>query len=448
MKSSKYKFERISCIDSWEIPEDCKMKILVGGLDKQNNEVYYLINFSAHAIDKCTIDTEEYRNEYAAYLESKMEIRDLPYGSTSCQGLMGAFVQPHEGMQLKDGTIAVAMHNCDYIRLLDFEQNKVSHYPPIEHYHPIVYSATNSLSSDKNTLYFAEWNMDERIARYKGADKKIDLRLKSINYKLDENTEKDIAVVQGIEGLHEVKCSPNDQYLILTEFSLQSISKSIGSSVTDEWMNDKNWTKYEEDGLAKTMLQSVNIETKKTEVIKPYGDTPGHVEFGLSNTEKIYLSCHSMSKAAGRIFLHGQGIMETYERRKNKLVKTGMYTTPEFIRITSHKVFSYKGINYMTVTVYPNRFYVFHDEDFTLYKDIKLYDCNPLDLTRMHLTTLDEKTPLWIETSNNGRYIVLISNRYVYLYDMETEEMKVFDGYNEDKTFIGTAHITNMDDFI
>jgi hypothetical protein len=448
MKGKKAIFEKRPIPCDWNTPCDCTAELLIGGISSCGNELYYLINTKELFINRCEIENTEYRTEYAKYLSTKMKVTDLPYGVSSFENIILAYLQPHEGLKLPDGRIVIAMHNADYIRIINFEDEWAGNYPNEDHFTPQIYSATNSFSKLQRKLYFAQWNLDERIARYCGSEIPIKISIKSINEKFDINSEIDIGCIEGIEGVHEVKCSPDNNSILLTEFCLQAKNNVPSLEVENlEWKDYDGWKRYEDEGLRITQLQCIDIKTKKVQKIIPFGFTPGHVEFSNRNINKFYVSCHSMSKANGKIILHTQGVLQECEIENHKLRACRNFTTPEFLRLTSHKIFEYEGMSYIAITVYPNYLYIFEDDTFKLLETVELFECDRIDISHMHVCDLDDRTPLWLETSDNGKYIILISNQYIYFYNIETKETTQNFGYNWYNDFQGTAHVTNMNDF-
>ena len=446
MKYDEVFFETRQIDNSWEIPHDCYADLLIGGISTTGNEIYYFISLGNKKITRCEIINISYRKSYAKYLELRMSKDDIPYGINDFDGLMAAFVQPHEGVMLPDGRIAISMHNTDYIRILDIKNEKVSVFPETDEYQGTVYSATNSMS--ENRYYFAQWSIDDRIIRYKDKEKLIPIHIKSIDKTLNESSIADIVTTRGAEGFHEVKCSPDESYLILTEFCLQANDKVPFEKVDNTtWKNFNEWVNYEQRGLQRPSIQCVDLRTKKIDIATPRGNTPGHVEFCLTDNNRIYLSCHEMSKTSTNIILHRQGILEEFEIKNSKLWSSRYFSTPGFLRLTSHKVFYNGDKNLIAITVFPNYLYIFEDGTLELLEKVKLFDAPNISTTHMHICTLDDRTPLWLDTSDNGQYVILISNAYVYTYHIQKQELKSFSSYNWYLDFIGTAHVTNMNDF-
>lgn len=234
---------------------------------------------------------------------------------------------------------------------------------------------------------------------------------------MDQESETDIGTIEGIEGLHEVKCSPDGKYVLLTEFCLQAIGKVPQIQLDNyTWKGYQEWNNYEKLGLKETKLSAISIDGENIDNIEPRGLVPGHVEFSNLNENKFYLSCHAMSKANGKVVLHEQGVLEECIYEDGVIKSQRYFSAPDFIRLTSHKIFEYNGKSYIAITGYPNYLFLFEDDTFEVIKKIKLFDCDTIDISRMHVCTLDDRTPLWLDTSDNGKYIILISNKLIYIY--------------------------------
>ncbi len=161
--------------DNWPIPTGCTGRILVAGL-AQGHEAYYLIDFGARLTRLCLVLDSGYSQQMQAWLEQHLPLDALPYGVLTHEALLPNFIQPHEALSVADGRVVVAMHNTSYMRVIDFEQQQIGAYPDAT-FRPVMLSATNSLNSAADTLYFASTSLHDRALRYADGVQELDTRI-------------------------------------------------------------------------------------------------------------------------------------------------------------------------------------------------------------------------------------------------------------------------------
>lgn len=425
----------------WRVPDDCDGELLVAGLSPQGGELYYLVDFGRRQLKRLEVSVQGYAEKLTAYWRDRLDAQHLPYGMREFTQVPPNFLQPHEGLRLANGTIAMAMHNCGYIRLIRFDDAEVGNFPGDGWFEPTMYSATNSVSADTGRLYFAEWSLDDRLRRYSDKEHRFECRVKSLDETLqDERTH---GVLEVDECLHEVKIAPDGRHIILTEFCLVTPVKPP-SNAPDIFERYEAWREFEDGGLFASHLHMLDADSGIAYSTTPRGWTPGHVEFSRHRPNDFYLSCHNLSKANGRVILHGQGALIRYQLADGRVQECGRYETVDSWRLTSHVVFTYRGRNYLAVTVYPNRLVIFDDETFEVLRDVELFPMDSPAPNRLHFSQLGRRIPIWLAASNNERYLILASNSYLYLYDFESDRVVELSDYCFAGELIGTAHISNV----
>jgi hypothetical protein len=240
-----------------------------------------------------------------------------------------------------------------------------------------------------------------------------------------------------------VKITPDERHVILTEFCLVA-RHAPPPYHPDIFADEAAWTPYQMGGLHDSQLYLLEMSSGDSRAIFPRGKTPGHLEFSRSRDGAFYLSCHSLSKAHGRVILHGPGKLLQYELRGHELAETGSYEQPDSWRLTSHVVSSYGGQNFVAVTVFPNRLAIFSDDSFELVREVELFPMGAIPTNGLHFSQLGRRIPIWLTTSSCERFLILVSNAYVYLYDMETGRTSEYANYTVADEMIGTAHIANI----
>jgi hypothetical protein len=337
------------------------------------------------------------------------------------------------------------MHNASYMRVIDFDQKYVSHFSSADEFTPEMLSATNSINGIKKSIFFSSTDMDQRILKYKGSN--IDLDTVVYRLCVDSMNREKIVDLKTREVIHEVKVCPDEQYILLTEFFLAAQGKlpRNSESVFEEY---ERWGNYEESSLYSSNLYLIDQNTKKSTSILVNRKTPGHVEFSKSDDNLFYLSSHNLSKAYGRLILHGEGNLTVGALRAGKIEFMKEFSDKNFYRVTSHKIFNHKESSMIAVTVYPNRLYVLSEPELEILHDVVLFKHDSIEKGRLHFCDSKPHMPIWLETSDNGRYVILISNEYIYTYDLILRKLERFHGFSFEGDFIGTAHAINLNDFI
>ena len=428
---------------SWEVPPDVRGRILVGGLDS-NRESYYLLDFDCRRILNCTVDESRYRQAFSAYLRDKVPLHKLPYGSVSHDAAVMNFLQPHEGLQLRDGRALVALHNASFIREIDFEQRNATHLGGNQGFVPQMLSATNSLDASGERYYYAVTDMDQRLQVYRDGPAPLDTRL--LSQCTRSGSVQSHVALKTSEVIHEVKVCPDDRHVALTEFFLATPG-AIPPLHDKVFEYGEAWSDYERQGLYASSLYLADLQNGCYTSTPVNNETPGHIEFSLASPDRFYLSCHNLSKLHGKLILHGTGSLLTGSIATGAARLAGGYSDDRFYRVTSHKVFQFQGRRFIAATVFPNRFYLLSDPEMRLERDVELYGHAPIEPGRLHFCTLLPHMPLWLETSDDGRYVMLISNQDVYLHDVAGGSTRVLRGFNFAGPFMGTAHTTNLNDF-
>lgn len=428
----------------WDIPIDISGRILVGGFHNAQDECYYVIDFAKRTLECCIVDVTTYAKQMSVYLRKQLELHQLPYGSSSHESAVYNFLQPHEGLELKNGLIAMAMHNASYTRLINFEQKYVSAFSSENTFIPEMVSATNSLDKSGDNLFYSISDMNHRMEMYRSERSDISTQVYRASVSLEHYEL--LQELKTTEVIHEVKFCPNQKNILLTEFCLTAKSK-LPPRHEQVFACHDEWSTYQENGLYTSPIYLLDINKKCHTKINVNSKTPGHVEFLKSEPNSFWLSCHNLSKGYGKLILHGPGELIKGEIHDGKISIKESYSNEFFYRVTSHKIYNYDSKEYIVATVFPNKFYIFETNPFSVVKNVQLYEHEAIENGKLHFCTLLEHMPIWIETSDDGRYVILVSNNSIYIYDMKTSKLFDCDGWSFKNNFVGTAHITNMNDF-
>ncbi|NUN04303.1 MAG: hypothetical protein HUU57_00960 [Bdellovibrio sp.] len=440
MNHESYSFAEIPFPKEWSIPEDCTGRILISGQGKSTYETHYLLDFSKRQILCCQINVDNYINELISYLKDRLPLQNLPFGATHFEVFAASFMQPHEGLETEDGRILVALHDTNFLRVINFETRHVGRYPEHNFFSPTIMSQTNSLDAKGENLFYSETSLDARIQSLIDGSP---ILTKVFEVGIDFKSKRLIGELYTNEPIHEVKYCPDEQHLLLTEFCLRGKGK-VPDYFPGIFEATKAWESYEQIGLFSGQLYSMNLQSGYHEKTFTECFTPAHVEFSGIERDTFFLSSHNLSKIHGKIALHGNGEIKRGRLRGGKVEWNETYTDPEFFRVTSHKVYSYRGRSKIAATVFPNKIYIFDEPKLQVTDIITLFEHETIPPNQFFICNPTAKTSTWLETSDNGRYLIAASNEYIYLYDQDQRNLNSLEGYNFCGPFTGTAHICNL----
>ncbi|MFJ4388687.1 hypothetical protein [Pseudomonas soli] len=426
----------------WHLPDDLTGRIFIGGL-RENRECYYLIDFAQKLIKSCIVQVDSYVSALSGYIEKQLVPDQYPYACGSSNAVAYCFVQPHEALELEDGRVVVGMHNCSYAREIEFSQRHVGHVSEQDGFVPRMMSAQNSLDRDTGEYLYTMTDMQQRLRAYGAGPQELDTEL----YALDTcwQSPRKLASLHTLEALHEVKQSPDPRYLVLTEFCLAANVRPPCPE-GDPFADPMHWQAYQAGGLQANRIYLVDKSTGQSQAQLVAAGTPGHIEFSRTDPSRFYLSCHNLSKAHGKLILHGQATLIAGTIREGVLNLEDQYRPKGLYRLTSHKLFIYQGEHYIVLSAYPNRFHIVRERTLQRTRDEQLFEHESIAPQGLHFCTLLGHMPLWIETSDNGRYVLLVSNELIYVYDMRHRTLRHVRGYSHHGAFSGTAHLSNFND--
>lgn len=409
-------------------------ELLIPGILADGTEIYYIINFRRFEVTRIAVNNSQERLSLATKLKSGVSEKHLPYGVNNHYDFTTSWIQPHEGLWLDGERIMIAMHNCSFYRIINLSERTIY----TKTINNAMTSATNCRSKDK--IYYTETDMLSRISNMES--EYSPLLTKVIEFSSETLTRRVVAELLTTEAIHQVQISPDSRKLILTEFCIDLRSQCPSRTPDDNYMTDLSWQRYGGTPLPESFTHQVDINSGKHTSFIPEGLTPGHAEFSSFDSNIFYLSCHSLSKMHGKIIMHAPGRLIKVQISNNGLIPKESFSSADFLRITSHKAFSLDGECYIAVTVYPNWLYIFSDPGMVLLRRIKLFDYENVSAIPYHVCCPGPQIPIWLEITSDGKYIILVSNRVIYIYSVRDNQTHTIDGYHSDNSFIGTGHLS------
>jgi hypothetical protein len=177
-------------------------------------------------------------------------------------------------------------------------------------------------------------------------------------------------------------------------------------------------------------LYDMNLKGLKKRYIIQDAEIPAtaHVVFDPRDPNVFYVSMHNISKFMTNVVIHGPGKIVKYEYKDGEISKLGCFTDEKFWRITTHKIFKYRGNVLMAVTVFPNTVYLIDCDTMFLYKNTKveLFQCKLHDVKYpfVSITNKDKRIALYLDIADDGEWIYLSGPQYVYYLNVESGKIE------------------------
>lgn len=439
-------FRKSEFPDNWVLPNDLEGRVLVGGVAPDVQEQYFLLDFGSKTIDHCSVNVSEYATSMERYLKSRISLDALPYGHSTHLDFAKDFLCPHEGLETAEGEIVISMNNAPYMRRIDFSREVASTYSKFSAFHPIAYSATNSLSSNRERIFFAECDFEKRVQQF--CDSATLIPTVIMSCKTDFSDIKYHAQIDAGELLHEVKISPDGNYIVLTEFRSEACARPPAfDNHNDVFAREESWEDYRLGGPGQSEVYLVDLRAKTTYTFSPNVPTPAHVEFSKLRSDTIYLSSHNLSRAHGRVILHGTGAISQCAINQHGIALQSEFSCAYLHRMSAHQLFVFQKKHYLVAAAYPSRLVLFDGVTMEYLRTIEIFAHEDLPPRGLFFCPPLRHYPRELTVSDNGRYAIMLADSAIYVCDMFGSNSFVLNNYAGDcSRFRLTAHVVNLND--
>ncbi|MFZ5351516.1 MAG: hypothetical protein ACOZCL_02195 [Bacillota bacterium] len=400
---------------------NCDAYIFVPAYSWNEKHYYYLINTKDSKITRWVIDIQTAKNKLKDFMRENF---DHTWDDSVLDAFNFAFV-PHSSIYHK-GKIYVSGVNSYYIIVLDLCTDS---YEVIVDNEMKMISSTNTIIDDH--LIYARYSVSDRVDNIKN---ETPMKAETVSYDLNVKSWKVVNEYECINILHSVAVTPDKKFTI-------SISTTSNPNVeflenSKEMYKDKDYMrKMFAAGLKKSQIHIHNNESKKLKVIDLY-NTPAHIEYDLHDPSLCYISSHSLGVNAYDGFVYSFGkssINKLHLKEEPEII--GVYEEMDFLRIPSHKLFTYKNKKLIAATVYPYQIHVIDYDTMSIYKKIHLEDKKystdfsdgPFKYPRV------DSTPFSVHPVSDTPYMYLVGGRGVKLYNHETNVVECVIPYNKFK---------------
>jgi len=410
------------------------------------SENYFIADFAERTIGRLKCDTRTVQEEMMKFLQDNLAVEELPYGYSSYRALLPYLLHPHSVSRISENQVCIFFKQAPYFRLLDIsskDSKLISGGNGID-YGKII--SSTSKSDEKKNFYFSENSAVDRLAKYKGQLDTMDFSL----YYFDTTGQKAEQVSgcgrQLIDNFHEVSCSENgfvvllDMNLSVDDFDGKRVSQDEKIIYTEEFRKE-----YADKRFPTGKVFVYDPDRKEFIAIEPPLQTPAHVEFDPEDPAVFYISCHNISKIRSKVIIHGPAAIVKYRYADGKVEQLGQYMARDFLRITTHKLFTYRGRKLIGATVYPNALHLIDADTMELHSRIPLFETSDadfdLDGPHIHICSNDHCISLFFDIENESDYCFMGTSRYIYIIDLAGNSVVEKIQYTEENVS-ATSHIT------
>lgn len=402
-----------------EIPQEYNRKLFIPAYSWNEKHYYYLVDTEKKDVTRWAVNIQGAKTKLKNYMEKNYEYHWI---NKILDALDFSFV-PHSSLYHK-GKIYVSSVNSYYIIVLDVETGG---YEIIYDEEMKMISSTNAIIDD-NFIY-VRYGFKNRVDNVQHGTL---LQAETISYNLKDRTYKVLNTFECNDIVHSVSMTPDNKYII--SISTKSDPYVPFTDNPKEMYSDKSYMrKMYEEGLKDSQIHVYDRENKSLKIIE-LNDTPAHIEHDLHDPSLCYISSHSLgvNQIDGFIYSFGKSSINKLKLQEDSCI-TDKYQSMDFLRIPSHKLFSYNDKNLIAATVFPQQVHIIDYDTMEIYKKIYLtkdvpaisFSDGPFRYPRA------DKTPFSVHPMNESPYMYLIGGKNIRLYNMDTDKVEATIYYNK-----------------
>ena len=408
------------------IPAGGEKRVFIPAFGKDNIGYYYLIDYKENTITCWTINNEKIKT----ILKKKMNITwddDSNY-------FFNNFLAAHSAHFYED-KIYVTSLCSNYIVVLNLKDDG---YDVIinEDQFDYVYSATNDIQNGE--MYFARWSLSDMVKIFKNVFSTIIVEVGKVNLSTRRFTLFNSFTCGNT--IHQASITPDGKKIVLLGMSTATVGEFPNTSKVDP---NVDMQELLEQGLLKSQITMYNMETNQFTTVYLKTGT-GHIEYDAAS-DLCYISNHNLGydHINKNIYCFGPGEIVKTKFSKDKILFLDSYEAPDFIRIPSHKVFTYDNDTYIAASVYPNKVHVLRARDMSIYKKaVVLHNREFTDFAHgPQIYPKIDRTPYTIHPINQSHFIHLVNVWNIRLFDFMSDKVIHTINYNFNrKSLITIGH--------
>lgn len=413
-------------------------KLFVAGLISSNfNEAYYVIDIEKKNSTEIIVDNTSQKQVISKMIDSQFPNGKLPYDALQKEQFLPYLINPHSCLKV-GSKMLVFMLQAPYFREIDLKslENRTIIYDE-ENTSDVIFSASSIGNIQNQKIYLSINNSKDRADIYNGY--KSEMSFEFLTYDVTNHKFEHCKKIEEglIDNMHQVGYS-NNHFLVSLDMN---ISVDIDVSNISDLEDETTRLQYQKAFFQVGKMFIWDIKQKKSLVIEPPLCTPAHVEFDIVDQSIFYVSCHNMSKFKGNMVLHGPGAIVKYQYKNGQIQLLDLFTDNLFNRITTHKLFSYKGKHFMAVTGYPNYLYIIRTDTMSLVKKIKLFEAeSPVIYENgLYVCKKNRDAPLYLQVNSLGTQVYLVNSHTCFSVEWMKEHIESFN--YTDRDFSVSSHI-------
>lgn len=403
------------------------------------SEIYFIIDFSSpDNVTEIIIDNQGIQNEVLKLLEKGILREQLPYGYSEYNEMMHHLIHPHSVIGDGENNIYIFYKQIPYYRKINLDTKGTELLPLGEDFDPDAIYPSTSQMDIKGNFYVSVNSFASRLQKYTSKHDNMEFKVGHFNTKTKKLSIISDTCAGLIDNVHQVGYSSKD-FLVLIDMNL-AVDYPLSPNV--DVMSQSFRENYPKADFPVGNFYVYDLITRSFYSSTPPLPTIAHAEFDLADPSIFYISCHNMSKIKTKMVLHGPAAIVKYQYENGKIKELGTYSSDDFYRITTHKLFARNGKNYLAVNGYPNYLFILETDSLKLVSKIKLFDSDE----RVHFdngvyfSTDSNFIPLYLDVSEDGRFVFMPSAQFVYVVDLDSNTVVETVQFTQ-KTCIPTAHV-------
>jgi hypothetical protein len=421
MKYLKTRLDRLSVPDIRGLPEiDVTFTACRTGPDVN---IIDIVDFSGKAIDRWTVPVIDVP-QATEILKREFPVGKLPPDISSTETYCkDHLMRPHAAHLASNGNIFVALsdnYNGFCSLAIDTKLGKAYLLPEDFDNGLMCYTSTGSFTPDGVYWMFMRWPLKDSIGIMNGREKPVGCEIGVIS--TDGFQTKILYTLDSRDKIHQIKCSPSGRYAVFSPFTWDLRVPYPSVPISED---PAGYSESHSAGMKTEEVITVDLYAKrhwKTGVTVP---GLAHFEFDPFDAGVFYVSAHNICPAVGGVMVEGPAVIFKMRINEGSTAIEGEYSDNSFFRIRQHIAFAYKGRTLLAVTNFPNYLELIDAGTMTLWRRIELFPAPPLDfsVTGNALCPTYPETCFYINSSSDGRYLVLGSSRCFSIYDIDNDRI-------------------------
>lgn len=422
--------------------KSCKKSIFIQGNGLNGEHYYYLINFADDYVMCWTVDISEAKEKLIKSVEKNSQVEWVGYA----KNFLDFSLMPHTSIYNK-GKIFTTAINGNYMIGLHVTDDSYDVICDTEEGFDKILSSTNSIYNDE--LYFTRYSLEDKILILNYEDRLIENEI--CKYNLHEKKFSKINSFKSTITMHQTSVSPDGKNITSVGICTAPVIRFPRNL---KYLSDQEFMlTILKGGLKESCVVNYNVDQGKFYDLST-SDCVAHLEFDAKDKNIAYISAHNLGYNGGvfgnDIYSFGPGSIYKYNIKTNEVI--GKYTAEDFIRLTCHQSFTYKGRSLLAVTVYPSQIHIIDTDTMQIYKKIFVsktksvvdFSKGPYNFPKMG------KTPYTVLTVDESPYLFYGGLTGIKIYDYMKDEILGTINYNVNSkplTAIGHPIIFDIDKY-